>query len=130
MIALLICLVAMGLLLFVVTYFQRRNKTEETEITVQIDEECCGAHVVCDKDTLLISDNKITYYDDEDLDELANIAPKDMNETQVQQLSEVFFTLKESDVSGWLRSLQQRNIQLPITLREEALMIVSERRAV
>ncbi len=44
-------------------------------------------------------------------------------------LENVFYTLKEQDVAGWLGSLQLRNIQLPNNLRDEALLIVSERRA-
>ena len=37
--------------------------------------------------------------------------------------------MKDFDVAGWLKSLQSRDIQLPDVVREEALMIVSERRA-
>jgi hypothetical protein len=46
----------------------------------------------------------------------------------MEQLTEVFYSLQEKDVSGWLRSLQMRGIELPQQLREEALLIVSERR--
>ena len=45
-----------------------------------------------------------------------------------KQLEEVFLTLRESDVAGWLRSLQLRNIALPDELKEQALLIVRERR--
>ena len=44
-------------------------------------------------------------------------------------LNDVFYTLREQDVAGWLRSLQLRDIALPDELRDEALLIVSERRA-
>ena len=43
-------------------------------------------------------------------------------------IREVFDTLKASDVPGWVRSIQLRNIQLPLDIREEALLIVVERR--
>ena len=128
MLALILMLVGLGLVLLVFTYFQRRNKPDESEIVVQIDEECCGAHAICERDTLLSSEILIVYFDDEELDTLADIQAVDFTEDQVKQLSEVFYTLKESDVAGWLRSLQMRRIQLPLELREEALMIVSERR--
>ena len=36
--------------------------------------------------------------------------------------------MQEKDVPGWVRSLQLRNIQLPADVREEALLIVVERR--
>lgn len=126
---LLIILIVFALILMVTTYLNRRNKTEETEIVINNDGECCGAHEVCDRDSLLSSDVVVEYFDDEDLDVLAHIAPEKLTEDQQKQLSDVFYTLKESDVAAWLRSLQLRAIQLPMSLREEALMIVSERRS-
>jgi hypothetical protein len=71
---------------------------------------------------------QVEYYDDEELDVLAGIKHEDYTLQQVELLEHVFYTLKEKDVAGWLRSLQARNIQLPDDLREEALLIVSERR--
>jgi len=128
MFALLLSLVILGLILLIITHFQRKNKTEEIETKLETNGECCGAHEVCEQDSLLNADNIITYFDDEELDALANIQPTEYTPEQIIQLSEVFFTLKESDVASWLRSLQLRQIQLPIELREQALMIVSERR--
>ena len=59
---------------------------------------------------------------------LAGISPENYTKNQVDSISEVFYSMYESDVSGWLRSLQLRNIRLPDFIREEALMIVAERR--
>lgn len=129
MVALIITLVFFGFVLWIFTYFNRRNKTEETEITINNDAECCGAHEVCDMDTLLTSSEVIEYFEDEELDALAEKDPKDMTEKQMDQLLDVFYTLKEHEIAPWLRSLQLRRIQLPIELREQALMIVSERRS-
>ena len=92
------------------------------------DGECCGQHLVCERDTLLQSNARIDYYDDEELDALAGIDPTDYSEAQHTMLREVFDTLQERDVAGWVRSLQLRNIALPQDIREEALMIVRERR--
>ncbi len=129
MLALILALVSFGLIMLVTTYFRRKNHSEEVEVNTEIGDDCCGAHAVCERDSLLNSENKIVYYDDEELDVLANIAPQEYSSNQMKQLSDVFLTLKEADVAGWLRSLQLRNIQLPTDLREEALLIVSERRA-
>ena len=49
-------------------------------------------------------------------------------DTQIKSFEEVFYSLQDSDMAGWLRSLQLREISLPLELRDEALMIVSERR--
>lgn len=130
MIALIISLVVLGLILLISTYFQRRNSNEEIEVNVEIDEECCGAHAVCDRDSLLNSDNNIIYFDDEELDTLSNINAGNYTNEQFDLLNNVFLTLKESDVAGWIRSLQLRNIDLPYAIKEEALLIISERRSV
>lgn len=91
-------------------------------------EGCCGEHLVCERETLLQTNAEIVYYDDEELDQLADTDPKDYTEAQYAQLRDVFETLKEQDVPGWCRSLQLRRIALPDDIKDEALMIVRERR--
>lgn len=130
MLVLLLSLLTLGLIIFVFAYFLRKNKTEALDIFIELASDCCGAHTICKQDTLLSASNIITYYDDEELDEMANISPSNFTNEQLKLLSDVFFSLKESDTAGWLRSLQMRNIQLPSELREQALLIVSERRLV
>jgi hypothetical protein len=89
---------------------------------------CCGEHLVCERETLLQTNAKIEYYDDEELDALAGIDPSDFTAAQHDAVRDIFSTLQESDVPGWCRSLQLRNITLPPDIREEALLIVRERR--
>ena len=92
------------------------------------DDGCCGEHLICERETLLQTNAEIIYYDDEELDALVGIAVEDYSQEQYQMIREVFETLKASDVPGWVRSIQLRNIQLPLDIREEALLIVIERR--
>lgn len=128
MLVLILILAAFTLLIMLLTYLNRRKKNNEVPIEINYNEECCGAHAVCERDSLLNKDLKIEYFDDEELDTLANITPDAMTESQVAMIEDVFYTLKESDVAAWLRSLQLRHIELPASLREQALLIVSERR--
>lgn len=125
-----IAVVVLALIGVLAYIFGRKENTSSApkERMVADDGECCGAHAVCERDSLLTKTTKIEYYDDEELDVLAGITPDDYTESQIKQLEDVFYTLREKDVAGWLRSLQTRNIQLPEELREEALLIVSERR--
>lgn len=127
--------IALGLFALVASEIRERRRSRskktigtETPHRTKSTEECCGQHAVCERDTLLNSRIEIVYYDDEELDILAGISPDEYTEEQIQALRDVFYTLREQDVAGWLRSLQVRNILLPIELREEALLIVSERR--
>ncbi len=128
--ALIIILIAAGALLMLLTHLNRKKKNIEPEVNVTVNEECCGAHEVCDRDTLLNNNAEVVYFDDEELDELSGIKASDFSDTQVEQITEVFETLAESDVAGWLRSLQLRCIDLPAEIKEQALLIVSERRTV
>jgi hypothetical protein len=77
---------------------------------------------------LLQTNAEIIYYDDEELDALAGIDPEQYTPEQVAAIQHVFATLQERDVPGWCRSMQLRNIALPLDIREEALFIVRERR--
>ena len=91
--------------------------------------ECCGQHAVCERDSLMNTKTKVDYYDDEELDLFANREPADYTDEEISQFQNVLLTMKDYDVAGWLKSLQARGVQLPDVVREEALMIVSERRA-
>ena len=126
----LLMLAAIGALAYWADRRERKKEKETGKITPpkEVDDECCGAHAVCERDSLLNKTLQVEYYDDEELDVLAGIKHEDYTLQQVELLEHVFYTLKEKDVAGWLRSLQARNIQLPDDLREEALLIVSERR--
>ena len=92
------------------------------------DDGCCGEHLVCERETLLQTNAKVEYYDDEELDTLIGIPAEQYTQEQYQMIREVFDTLQGKDVPGWVRSIQLRNIQLPLDIREEALLIVVERR--
>lgn len=125
----LILFIALGLLILVAFEWRaRKAKKMNQPASILTDGECCGQHLVCEKETLLQTNAHIEYYDDEELDALADIAPQDYTYEQYQAIRDVFDSLKEKDVPGWCRSIQMRNIQLPQDIREEALLIVRERR--
>ena len=108
-----------------ITNSEASNSREEAS---NPDDGCCGEHLVCERETLLQTNAKVEYYDDEELDALSGIPAEDYTEEQYQMIREVFNTLQAKDVPGWVRSIQLRNIQLPLDIREEALLIVVERR--
>ena len=126
----LILFIALGMLILVAFEWRARKvkKANQSDPVVPTDGECCGQHLVCERETLLQTNAKIEYYDDEELDALADTDPQAYTREQYQAIREVFDSLKEKDVPGWCRSIQLRNIQLPQDIREEALLIVRERR--
>ena len=107
---------------------ERPITNSETSDNRNEDDGCCGEHLVCERETRLQTNAQIEYFDDEELDVLIGIDAEDYTPEQYQMIREVFETLKASDVPGWVRSIQLRNIQLPLDIREEALLIVVERR--
>lgn len=90
---------------------------------------CCGAHEVCEAETLLALSDKVIYYDDEELDRYSGTQPDDYDDDAIDEFREVLLTLQTHEVAGWLRSLTLRRIEPPTEIRDEALMIVGEFRS-
>lgn len=130
-------LIALGSIAAILGYFRNRKyqrmleRGEISEIPEpkEIPEECCGQHEVCERDSLLAAVSKeIEYYDDDELDRFCGTASSAYKDEAINEFREVLYTLREVDVAGWLRSLQLRNINLPDELKDEAFLIVGERR--
>ncbi len=106
-----------------------RGELEAVPEVNPVDMECCGQHEVCERDSLLAAVSKqIEYYDDEELDQYIGIAPDSYTPEQEEEFREVFYTMREVDVAGWVRSLQLRGVALPDNLKDEVFLIVGERR--
>ncbi len=124
---------ALGIIIIVVLtllftlLFDTEKHVKEKE-NLKNSEECCGAHDICDKDSLLSSDDKIEYFEDEELDRFKNKDATEYLPEEIEEFSEVLLTLQENEVASWMKSLQLRSINMPTTTRNDALLIVSERR--
>ena len=104
------------------------SNTESKDVKPADDGECCGQHAVCERDTLINTRIKAEYYDDEELDQFQCRDENSYDPDEIKLFEDVFYTLKEYDVSGWLKRLQIRGINPPSSIKEEALFIVQERR--
>ncbi len=133
----LLSLVCLGLVAALLGYLRNRKlqkmleRGEISEIpeAKEIPEECCGQHETCERDSLLAAVSKaIEYYDDEELDRFKGVESDAYEEEAVDEFREVLYTLQEVEVAGWLRSLQLRGVNLPDALKDEAFLIVGERR--
>lgn len=107
---------------------RKANRTAPETPPVVVEDDCCGEHAVCERDTLLSSTDDVIYFDDEELDVLSGKSPDEFTPDEIDLIEDIFYSLKEQDVSGWVRSLQLRNIYLPEYICEQALFIVKERR--
>lgn len=111
---------------------QRQVERGEIEALPDInpaDMECCGQHEVCEKESLLAAvSQKIEYYDDEELDRYIGTPSNGYTAEQEDEFRDIFYTMHEDDVAGWVRSLQLRGIALPDNIKDEVFLIVDERR--
>lgn len=130
-------LLVLAIIAFILGYFRNRKiqrlidkgELDRFPEVKEVDEECCGAHTVCERDSLLAGmSQNIEYYDDEQLDQWAGIGEEEYTDEQEEEFRDIFYTMKESDVAGWIRSLQLRGIHLPLDMKEEVLMVITERR--
>lgn len=130
-------IIILGVFAAILGYFRNRRlqkQLERGEISElpepqEIPEVCCGAHEVCERDSLLAAvSKKVEYYEDEDLDRFRGTPGDGYDEAAIAEFREVLYTLKDTEVAGWLRSLQLRCIELPDDLKDEAFLIVGERR--
>lgn len=95
----------------------------------EADAECCGQHEMCERDSLLAAVSKqIEYYDDEELDKYIGLSSEDYTPEQEDEFRDVFYTMQDTDVAGWVRSLQLRGIALPDNIKDEVFLIIGERR--
>lgn len=132
----LIVLVCIALLAGYIRNRRLQKKIERGELDAmpevkEVDAECCGQHEVCERDSLLAAvSKKIEYYDDEELDKYIGVAPENYTPEQEDEFRDIFYTMQDTDVAGWVRSLQLRGIALPDNIKDEVFLIIGERRTV
>lgn len=108
---------------------ERGEITELPSIKDVEDMECCGQHETCEKDSLLAAVSRdIEYYNDEELDRFRGVASDEYEEEEVEEFREVLYTMKDTEVAGWVRSLQLRAVELPDAIKDEVFLVVGERR--
>ncbi len=127
-------LALLGVFAWLASYFKWFEHPRFVENDARADdaadqsEECCGQHAVCEKNRKTMARKDIVYYNDEELDAYRQMSPEQYDDVALEAFSEVFYTLREEDVFGWLESLRMRQIEPPMFIRDEALLIMSENR--
>lgn len=120
-------LIVVGLILRISHRPDRIDEEAETPSERSVnDEECCGLHEICEK----INVSRLStpeYYDDEELDELAGTPENGYSSAQVDTFREIMLTLLPADIAGWKASLDNRGIALPSELKDEFLLLLTEK---
>ena len=106
MIYIIISIVGLLVIVALFTYlFKSKQKPDDTPVVVP-PADCCGAHAICEKGLKRV-DEKIEYFDDEELDQYRGIP------------SEVLYSIQPEELSDWFISLEKRGLELPDVLKQE-----------
>lgn len=105
---------------------KRAKSNKDVEVASRPASDCCGAHDVCEVDAIMLDENIIEYYDDEELDAYKNKDEKEYSTVQIDQFRDVLYTLKTNEIRFWLLSIERRHIKLPNILISEARTLMAE----
>lgn len=140
-IIILLVTVSVGLLLYVYDLKWRRKHVVESDNIALPDAAdadsggesyhhnggiCCGRHLVCEKSLSPLPGEKPEYFDDEELDRFVGRDETDYSEEETEEFREVLLTMIPSDIAPWVRSLQLRNIAIPLAIRDELFMMLGD----
>ncbi len=112
----------------------KKGNTQERETPQPVikldftsDSLCCGAHEICEDDTLIAAfDEDLEYFDDEELDRYKFRDASDYSDKEVDEFRDIFYTILDEEKQRWIRSLQLRDIAMPNQMKDEVLMIVCD----
>lgn len=128
MLYLVIILVALGLVTALFTLFNR--SADDTEAPIVVQESCStcnGENDKCEQECMMEAATKdIEYYDDEELDVFRGRESDTYTEQEVEQFSEVLYTMRPNEVKGWTRSLTLRGVNLPNQLKDEVFALTDD----
>lgn len=125
MLYLIIALFALGIITALFSMFSHRKEAETPIIEGTSCNTCNGTNTKCEQECMMEAATKeIEYYDDEELDLFRDRPSDSYTDEEIEQFSEVLYTMKPSEVADWNRSLILRGINLPDPLKDEVIAMI------
>lgn len=121
MIILITSLIVIAVLAFV---FSKFSKSPDKEEVVEPQDDCCGAHEVCDTDLIDKLEAKIIYFEDYELDEYRNFEDEDYTDEHIDLFRDILCSLQTKEIEEWVRSLELRGIILPSIIKSEIVFML------
>lgn len=122
MLYLILALVALGVISAILGFISHRKGEEDPIIEGVSCNTCNGENSKCEQECMMEAATKeVEYYDDEELDIFKGRPSNEYSDEEVEQFSEVLYTMKPEEVAGWNRSLILRGINLPDQLKDEVI---------
>ena len=127
MIYLIIALVVLGIIAAIFGIISHHKGEDEEPLQEGVScNTCTGENIKCEQECMMEAATKnIEYYDDEELDRFKGREADDYSDEEVEEFSEVLYTMKPEEVAGWNRSLILRGINLPNQLKDEVINFLS-----
>lgn len=132
---LLLMLLALGVFAALLGLRRTQPPTEETAEPLADDEDeppaencnaCAADGTGCYAERMLrhAAQTAPQYFEDEELDRFAGTPADNYSTEQEAQFAEVLRTLRAEEVADWLHALTLRGIELPASLRDEAILLM------
>lgn len=127
MIYLVIALIVLGLVSAIFGIVSHKKGEDEEPLVEGVScNTCNGENTKCEQECMMEAATKeIEYYDDEELDRFKGRPADEYTDDEVEEFSEVLYTMKPEEVAGWNRSLILRGINLPNQLKDEVISFLS-----
>lgn len=126
-------LVVTGALLYLFDRAHYKGRPQEDtpaagRVEKESNGECCGQHILCEKDSLSPFTTEAEYYDDEELDRFRGRESDSYSAEEEEEFRNILLTMATDEIAGWVRSLTIRQVELPAEIRTEVLLILREER--
>lgn len=127
MIYLVIALIVLGLVSAIFGIVSHKKGEDEEPLVEGVScNTCNGENTKCEQECMMEAATKeIEYYDDEELDRFKGRPADEYTDDEVEEFSEVLYTMKPEEVAGWNRSLILRGINLPNQLKDEVISFLN-----
>lgn len=127
MLYLIIALIILGIIAAIFGLISHKKGEDEEPLVEGVScNTCSGDNAKCEQECMMEAATKdIEYYDDEELDAFKGRASDAYTDEEVEQFSEVLYTMKPEEVAGWNRSLILRGINLPDQIKDEVISFLS-----
>lgn len=123
---LIISLLALGVIAAIIGLLSHNKNSDSDVINVGTDcNTCNGDNALCEQECMMVAATRdIEYFDDEELDVFKGRQSDSYTDEEVEQFREVMYTMRQSEVKDWNRSLILRGVAVPDQLKDELVMLM------
>lgn len=123
---LLAAIVFLGVVVGVFSSLRSRRGEDKVVVSTGGCATCDGTNDKCEQECMMEASTKpIVYYDDEELDVYKGRRSDDYTDEEVEVFREILYTMRQSEVVGWSRSLTLRGINVPNQIKDELLLLIA-----